>query len=79
MPCLVSDLGGMAELVTEGRDGWHFPMGDVAALAERLGQVLRNPSLLDELEPESPDLCSWTEAAARFEVHYSELLGEGGV
>ncbi len=74
VPCLVSDLGGMAELVQEGRDGWHFPMGDAQALAERLAKVLSSPGELEALSPQSPDLCSWGEAAGRFEAHYKELL-----
>ncbi|MCP5020463.1 MAG: glycosyltransferase family 4 protein [bacterium] len=74
VPCLVSDLGGMAELVQEGRDGWHFPMGDAQALADRLARVLSKPGELEGLTPQSPDLCSWEEAAGRFEDHYQELL-----
>ncbi len=74
VPCLVSDLGGMAELVQEGRDGWHFAMGDAQALAQRLAQVLSDPAALGDLDPKSPDLCSWSEAAERFEAHYVEVL-----
>ncbi|MDF1729451.1 MAG: glycosyltransferase, partial [Sulfitobacter sp.] len=74
VPCLVSDLGGMAELVQEGRDGWHFAMGNAKALAERLAHVLSDPQALGGLDPKSPDLCSWSEAAERFEAHYAEVL-----
>ncbi|HPF15464.1 MAG TPA: glycosyltransferase [Planctomycetota bacterium] len=77
VPCLVSDQGGMAELIVEGRDGWHFPMGDAAALAKRLGEVLAHPETLEALEPTSPDLCSWAEAAERFVAHYEEVLRAG--
>ncbi|MFT5199214.1 MAG: glycosyltransferase involved in cell wall biosynthesis [Planctomycetota bacterium] len=73
VPCLVSDLGGMAELVQEGRDGWHFAMGDAQALAQRLAQILADPTTLVALNPKSPDLCSWTEAAQRFETHYEQV------
>ncbi len=35
-PILCSDIGGMAEKVRDGLDGWHFPVGDAAGLATRL-------------------------------------------
>ena len=79
VPCLVSDAGGMAELVQPGKDGWHFAMGDARALAQRLAAVLSQPDCLDNLEPESPDLCSWDQAAERFEAHYSEVLSMGAL
>ena len=56
VPCLVSDTGGMAELVQPGRDGWHFAMGDAGDLGQHLGRLLAKPALLDELDPQSPDL-----------------------
>lgn len=33
IPVLTSDIGGMAEAVHEGRDGFHFPVGNPAELA----------------------------------------------
>jgi glycosyltransferase involved in cell wall biosynthesis len=48
-PLLVSDLGGMAELVEDGREGWRFRPGDAAHLAEHLARVLRDPGLLARL------------------------------
>ncbi len=36
LPVLGSDVSGLAEIVTPGRDGWLFPLGDSVALAERL-------------------------------------------
>ncbi len=35
-PLLVSDIGGMAEKVTHGVDGYHVPMGNVGAWANNL-------------------------------------------
>jgi glycosyltransferase involved in cell wall biosynthesis len=48
-PVIVSDLGGMAELVTDGVDGLRFPAGDAAALARCLRRFLDEPGLLDHL------------------------------
>lgn len=47
---LVSDLGGMAELVSEGRHGWRFPPGDARALAAHLARLARDPSPLAALD-----------------------------
>lgn len=47
---LASDLGGMAELVAEGRHGWRFPPGDARALAARLERLVRAPELLATLD-----------------------------
>jgi glycosyltransferase involved in cell wall biosynthesis len=35
-PLLVSDRGGLPELVRDGVDGWVLPAGDLAAWTERL-------------------------------------------
>jgi glycosyltransferase involved in cell wall biosynthesis len=34
VPVICSDIGGMAERVRHGVDGWHFPVGNATALAE---------------------------------------------
>lgn len=78
VPCLVTGEGGMAELVRPDIDGWHFPMGDVDALAQRLHDVLSDPSPLAALQPRSPELLTWREAADVFLDHYSEVLQSGG-
>jgi len=38
-PVICSDIGGMAEKVRHGIDGWHFPMGDAWALAALLKRL----------------------------------------
>jgi len=42
-PLIGSRLGGIPELVDEGRTGWLFPAGDVDALAALLRQVSETP------------------------------------
>jgi len=49
-PLLVSDLGGMAELVAEGRHGWRFPPGDARALAAHLARLARDRAPLATLD-----------------------------
>ena len=48
-PLAVSNLGGMAELVTPGATGFHFEMGSSADLANVLRTVLNNPACLKAL------------------------------
>jgi glycosyltransferase involved in cell wall biosynthesis len=48
VPVLVSDLGGMAELVREGRGGYRFRAGDAEDLARALRETLENPTRLSE-------------------------------
>ena len=47
---LVSDLGGMAELVEQGRHGWRFPPGDARALAAHLARLARDRAPLAALD-----------------------------
>lgn len=48
-PLLVSDMGGMAELVEPGVSGYHFRMGDVEDLARALRELLGDRARLDRL------------------------------
>jgi len=38
-PVVHADLGGAAEMIRPGHDGWLFPVGDTAALVERLAAL----------------------------------------
>lgn len=44
VPVICSDIGGMAEMVRAGIDGWHFQAGNPAALAETIARVAALPS-----------------------------------
>ncbi|MFL7808052.1 MAG: glycosyltransferase family 4 protein, partial [Anaerolineae bacterium] len=43
LPCVVSDIGGTAHLVTEGVSGHLVPPGDIGAFARRVVELLRHP------------------------------------
>jgi glycosyltransferase involved in cell wall biosynthesis len=49
-PLLVSDLGGMRELVEEGRHGWRFPPGDARALSAHLARLALDRAPLAALD-----------------------------
>jgi glycosyltransferase involved in cell wall biosynthesis len=38
-PVVHADLGGAAEMITHGSDGYLFPVGDTPALVERLAEL----------------------------------------
>jgi glycosyltransferase involved in cell wall biosynthesis len=73
-PLAVSDLGGMAELVTEGETGLRFPAGDAGELARRLGELIADRRALEALQrarPAPPDVSSDVDQVERA---YRELL-----
>lgn len=43
LPVLASDLGGIAEIVVEGKGGRLFPAGDVKALARLIDEIAADP------------------------------------
>jgi GT2 family glycosyltransferase/glycosyltransferase involved in cell wall biosynthesis len=49
VPVVASNLGGMAEMVRHGVDGWLFPSGDARCLAEALQRLVDDPALLEVL------------------------------
>jgi glycosyltransferase involved in cell wall biosynthesis len=44
-PVVATRVGGIPELVEEGRTGYLVPVGDASAMAERILELLRNPAL----------------------------------
>ncbi|MFC7157352.1 glycosyltransferase family 4 protein [Halomarina halobia] len=49
VPVVTADVGGMAELVTDGVDGATFAVGDADALADALARLVRDPARLERL------------------------------
>jgi glycosyltransferase involved in cell wall biosynthesis len=74
---LVSDLGGMAELVEPGRQGWRFRAGDAGDLARVLGDVLAAPGRLAALDFEPPPKDARTNALELEERYRAELAARG--
>lgn len=63
LPVIVSDVGGSAEAVLPGQNGWAVPYGDLAALTGRLRELCANHRLRAELGAASRRL---------YEERYSE-------
>jgi glycosyltransferase involved in cell wall biosynthesis len=75
-PLCVSDLGGMAELVEVGRNGFRFPVGDVGALAQLLSGVIAGPQALEQLCGEPVRLPTVSDQLDEIEIVYREILEE---
>lgn len=45
LPCVTTNTCGMRDLVTDGRDGFLFPAGDVAGLTSRVQELLSSDTL----------------------------------
>ena len=74
-PLLVSDLGGMAELVEPGRHGLRFRPGDAGDLARKLGRFLEDPGFARSLDFGNEPVKSMERSAEEMERRYSEALG----
>lgn len=59
-PCVVSALGGLLDIVTDGVDGLHVPPGDPAALAGAIRRIVEDEPLRSRLGAAGPS------KAARF-------------
>jgi glycosyltransferase involved in cell wall biosynthesis len=75
-PVLVSDLGGMSELVEPGKQGWRFRAGDAADLAKELERLVRWPERLLTLDLGPPPKDMRTSAAELEERYARALAGE---
>jgi glycosyltransferase involved in cell wall biosynthesis len=72
-PLLVSRLGGMAELVEEGRSGFGFAPGDADDLAARLAELVDAPERLDALYRPPVEVPTREQHLDRLEAIYREL------
>jgi glycosyltransferase involved in cell wall biosynthesis len=73
-PVVCSDVGGMAEKVRDGLDGFHFPVGNSVALASLLVQIATTPSKLEKIRRTMRSPASADEVAGRYSQLYDSLL-----
>jgi glycosyltransferase involved in cell wall biosynthesis len=62
-PPLVSAIGGLVEVVSDGETGWHVPPGDPAALADKLREIILRPD-------------AWRGFVAAGRLRYEEIFSE---
>ena len=76
LPVVASNLGGMAELVEDGRSGLLFTAGDPAGLRRVLARLLDEPRLLAQLREGLPRVKSIDEDAAWTQSIYEDVRAE---
>jgi glycosyltransferase involved in cell wall biosynthesis len=73
-PVICSDVGGMAEKVRDGVDGFHFPVGNSVALASLLLQLAAKPSKLGAIEKTMRSPAAVDAVLKRYSQLYTSLL-----
>jgi glycosyltransferase involved in cell wall biosynthesis len=75
-PVIVSDLGGMAELVEDGVNGLRFVTGDPSSLATKLRQLVDDPGLLSRLREGIGPIKSVSEEMVELQAVYRSATGK---
>ena len=73
IPVLVSDRGGMAELVHDGIDGFTFKLGDADDLRLKMQRIVDNPEMLSALKPSIEKVRTIQDDAEFCMMKYNEL------
>ncbi len=73
-PIVCSDIGGMAEKVRDGIDGFHFPVGNVIALTSLLVRLAKAPARLKAISESMRVPVASKEIVAQHVQLYSALL-----
>ena len=78
MPCIASDVGGIVDLIENGKDGLRVPPKDSEALASALDRVLTNPDFATALGRNARTTIQQkfdsTESIRKLEAIYRKLL-----
>jgi glycogen synthase len=80
-PCIVSDTGGLREVVPNDDVGVRVDVSDPGALADHMAFVLGNPALRFRIVNEAAQHIArfdWAEVAAQTEDLYRHLVGSSG-
>ena len=75
VPVVVSDLGGMRDLVTDGAGGLRFEAGDDASLVRVLRRLVTEEGLADRIGRAAPLVKTTSENAAEMELRYRQVIG----
>ncbi len=78
MPCIASDVGGIVDLIENGKNGLRIPPEDSEALASALHRLLTNPNLATTLgqnaRPTIQQKFDSTESIRKLEDIYQQLV-----
>jgi len=73
-PVICSDIGGMAEKVTDGVNGLHFRVGDPRSLARMIRRATSSPDLWQALRDGIPEVYKMEKAVTALSDIYRTLL-----
>jgi glycosyltransferase involved in cell wall biosynthesis len=79
VPVIGARIGGIPELLDDGRNGLLFEAGSVTDLARALRHVIDHPGCLAEFSTKLPRVKSITEDGLEWEVRYAEVLNSAVV
>jgi glycosyltransferase involved in cell wall biosynthesis len=74
IPVICSNIGGMAEKVTDRVNGLHFRVGDHFDLLDRILELADSPELYESLVQGIPSIYSDRDMADDLQVLYGELI-----
>ncbi len=77
-PAVVTDVGGLPEVIEDGEQGFIVPVGRYAALADRIVRLLEDPALRAQMGREGrtrADDFDIRHSVRRIEQVYEEILG----
>ncbi len=74
VPVICSNIGGMAEKVTDRGNGLHFAVGDHFDLLDKIVELADSPELYHRLIRGIPKVLSDREMAEKIDLLYDELL-----
>jgi glycosyltransferase involved in cell wall biosynthesis len=72
-PVVATNLGGMAEMVDDGRNGLLFARGDAGSLSAQLQRLLSEPELLRALRDGIPPMKTFQQELAETEAVYQRI------
>lgn len=73
-PVICSNIGGMAEKVTDGVNGLHFRVGDPVSLAQTIEMAVSTPGLWERLEANIPTVYEMDRHITSLEGLYGDLI-----
>jgi N-acetyl-alpha-D-glucosaminyl L-malate synthase BshA len=78
VPVIAADVGGLPEVVVHGETGFLFPVGDVAAMADKAVEIMGDPAAYERLKAKARRRAVRVFDAAdiipRYEAFYRELV-----
>ncbi|RUM58804.1 MAG: hypothetical protein DSY60_01000 [Persephonella sp.] len=74
IPVITSNIGGMAELVEDGKNGFLFKIGDIEDLKNKTEMIMENPTILNNLDINPKEVRDIKEDAKSIQRIYEDLL-----